>query len=217
MTRTTLNFVIDLISAVVGLGLILTGLIMYFALPPGSRQAGLWGVVRHDWAAVHSWLALSVVILMLVHLTLHWRWVCTFVHHALTRSPCAPSPHAGNLYGIAILIVATGLLTGFVFLSRSSVEQVRGQGRNAERGDEVLASDVGVQAGPGHGQGQQGGRQNITGSLTLAEAAALTSRSPLQLKQHLGLTPDTPDSMGLRQIADAQGWSMPELREKISR
>ena len=215
MTRTTLNFVIDLISAMVGLGLILTGLIMYFALPPGSRQAALWGVVRHDWGAVHSWLALSVVILMLVHLTLHWRWVCTFVHHAVTRSSCAPSPRAGNLYGIAILIVATGLLTGFVFLSRSSVEQVRGQGRGANHGDEVVASDVEVQAGPGRGQ-QGGGRQTITGSLTLAEAAALTGRNPLQLKQHLGLTPDTPDSMRLRQIADAQGWSMPELREKIS-
>ena len=61
MTRTTLNFVIDLISAVVGLGLILTGLIMYFALPPGSRQAALWGVGRHDWGAVHSWMALAVV------------------------------------------------------------------------------------------------------------------------------------------------------------
>ena len=77
----------------------------------------------------------------------------------------------------------------------------------------------GRRVGKGHGRGQQGGGgQTITGSLTLAEAAALTGRTAQRAQAApVASAGHVPDSTRLRQIADAQGWSMPELREKFSR
>ena len=44
MTRTTGNLVVDLVAAVGLLGMVATGYILYFPLPPGTnRSHTLWG------------------------------------------------------------------------------------------------------------------------------------------------------------------------------
>lgn len=58
-------------------GLAGTGLLLALRLPPGSRGGrGLsvlgWG--RHDWGDLHTWLAYAFLLMVLVHLALHWRW-----------------------------------------------------------------------------------------------------------------------------------------------
>jgi hypothetical protein len=89
MKRPTLNFIVDLISFCNLLGLAITGSIMKWILPPGSaghgygfrggRGAGeikyLWSMTRHEWGAIHFYLAVLFVSLMLVHIILHWTWI----------------------------------------------------------------------------------------------------------------------------------------------
>jgi len=89
MKRATLNFIVDLISFCNLLGLAFTGSIMKWILPPGSaghgygfrggRGAGeikyLWSMTRHEWGAIHFYLAFLFVTLMVVHIVLHWTWI----------------------------------------------------------------------------------------------------------------------------------------------
>ena len=89
MKRTTLNFIIDLVSFIDLLGLAFTGFIMKYILPPGTGGRGqllhggrgredikdLWSMTRHEWGGVHFYLALVFVILMVVHIILHWSWL----------------------------------------------------------------------------------------------------------------------------------------------
>jgi hypothetical protein len=89
MKRTTLNFVVDVVSFIALLGLIFTGSIIKFILPPGSSGLGreisggrgrseikeLWSMARHDWGDIHFYLAIAFVVLMAVHIILHWGWV----------------------------------------------------------------------------------------------------------------------------------------------
>lgn len=92
MTRTMRNFMIDLISFIDLLLLTVTGVILKWVLPPGSggghrgglrggRYAAeaktLLGLGRHDWGDVHFILALLFVLLVLIHLCLHWTWIKT--------------------------------------------------------------------------------------------------------------------------------------------
>ena len=61
MKRNTLNFVIDATSALVMVGMIATGLLLRFVLPPGSgsrRMLWIWG--RHDWGDLRFRLAVGV-------------------------------------------------------------------------------------------------------------------------------------------------------------
>lgn len=91
MSRSTINFILDLVSLVNLAGLVMTGLIMRYILPPGSGGMGraahggghgehikqLWSMTRHQWGDVHFWLSAVFVVLMLIHLVLHWNWVKT--------------------------------------------------------------------------------------------------------------------------------------------
>jgi len=88
MKRTTLNFIIDLVSFADLLGLAFTGFIMKYILPPGTGGRGqllhggrgehikeLWSMTRHEWGGVHFYLAVLFVGLMVVHIILHWSWI----------------------------------------------------------------------------------------------------------------------------------------------
>ena len=87
--RSSLNFIIDLVALLNLLGLAFTGFIMKYILPPGSGGLGrqlhdgrgrepikeLWSTTRHEWGGIHFYLALVFVILMVVHIILHWGWI----------------------------------------------------------------------------------------------------------------------------------------------
>lgn len=55
-----------------------TGLLLAFRLPPGSRGGrGLeaWGMGRHEWGDIHTWLSYIFIGLLILHVALHWRWL----------------------------------------------------------------------------------------------------------------------------------------------
>jgi len=89
MKRSSLNFIVDLVSFLNLIWLVATGLIMKFVLPPGSGGLGrelhegrgrepikdFWSMTRHEWGDLHFYLALGFAVLMTVHIILHWSWI----------------------------------------------------------------------------------------------------------------------------------------------
>ena len=54
-----------------------TGLLLAYRLPPGSRGGrGLsaLGWTRHEWGDLHYWISLAFLLLIVIHMALHWRW-----------------------------------------------------------------------------------------------------------------------------------------------
>ncbi|MGB6220846.1 DUF4405 domain-containing protein [Haloferula sp.] len=54
-----------------------TGLLLRWRLPPGSRGGrGLTalGWDRHEWGDLHSWVGYGFLLMLVVHLLMHWRW-----------------------------------------------------------------------------------------------------------------------------------------------
>ncbi|MBN1360226.1 MAG: DUF4405 domain-containing protein [Sedimentisphaerales bacterium] len=112
MRRTTLNFIVDATAFANLLCLAATGIILRFILPPGSggghgygyrggrgpaEVRALLGLGRHDWGDVHFVLAAVFVILIAVHLFLHWRWIVSCAATILLPSrnaPCGPEDEA---------------------------------------------------------------------------------------------------------------------------
>ncbi len=105
MRRTTLNFIVDALGFADLLFLATTGVIMRWVLPPGSggghargfrggrppaEANDLLGLGRHDWGNIHFVLALLFVLLILVHLVLHWTWIKTCGKSILLPSRWAP-------------------------------------------------------------------------------------------------------------------------------
>ncbi len=130
MKRNTVNFWIDVISLLPMLGLTWTGLLIHYVLPPGTggrhgdQALTVWGLGRHDYGTVHFYLALTLVALMVIHLWLHWSWVC-----ATVRRLAGKGSHASDregVYGIAALVVIGALILVGLLLARSQVKSGTG-------------------------------------------------------------------------------------------
>jgi hypothetical protein len=79
--RSWTNLFIDLLIAGTMLSVAVTGIVLRYALPPGSgRRHGrgglaFWGWSRHEWCDIHFWCATAVMGLLLLHVALHWNWL----------------------------------------------------------------------------------------------------------------------------------------------
>jgi len=120
MKRTALNLLIDALAAICFLGMIATGYVLRFPLPPGTNKSlSLWGLSRHQWGGVHFWISLGLLAVLLTHLALHWQWVVTVVGRQLRL---ATNPQGRHLRSGALSLLAVAAAMGlFAWVAEVSV------------------------------------------------------------------------------------------------
>jgi len=133
MNRTLINIIIDLIATLLFLGMIATGYLLRFPLPPGSNKSYvLWGLSRHQWGDIHFWISLGLLLVMLVHLALHWNWIVTVIGKRCglvkSKQPSLLRCGIGTIAGLAIICF------GFVWIVDRSVEEIERPGRGHRGG-----------------------------------------------------------------------------------
>jgi len=211
MKRTLLNLFVDGATALVVFGLIATGLVIRFTLPPGSGSVrALWGLGRHDWGDVHFWMAVATAALLVIHVALHWSWVCTTVRHLVVRrgSPSGqPSVWARNLYGAGFLVLLAAIFGGFIWLADSSVVPPR-----LARPADASGSSAPVEEEYGGGRS---GDSTIRGSMTLSEVAEATGIPVQAFKTQLGLPATVSGNERLGPLMQQYGFRMSHVRRVI--
>jgi hypothetical protein len=90
MRRVTVNFIINLVSFIVLLGLSTTGIIIAMPHEHGPNEAKVLGMRRGEFGDVHLWLGIAFVVLTLVHLVLHWEWVKCYMKSIFTGTVTEP-------------------------------------------------------------------------------------------------------------------------------
>jgi len=126
MKRNTLNFCVDLASFLVLFALLVTGLLIHYVLPPcgncsgggsgESKELTLWGYGRHDFGKVHFYLALGTASLVLLHICLHWSWVCATCCNLLGLTSI--SPERQQRYGILLLLILMAATIALLYLAK---------------------------------------------------------------------------------------------------
>lgn len=106
-----------------------TGILLEYLLPLGSGGLGqstegrgasrpvtvLWGLSRHEWGAIHFWIALALLAILALHLFLHWRWIYGVVRGRQTNA-------SGTRLVIgAVALLALIALAGAPLLGRKSL------------------------------------------------------------------------------------------------
>lgn len=109
MSRTVLNFFLDLLLLVILLSLVWSSLVVQFVFPPGTVASGwrLWGLSYDDWSDVQFGLLCAVLLAVLLHVMLHWSWVCNVIavrFLKLKGKDARPDDGVQTLYGVATLI-----------------------------------------------------------------------------------------------------------------
>ena len=92
MNRTFTNLIVDVSAAVLLIGMLATGWILKFPLPPGTNKTlVLWGLSRHQWGEVHTWISIGLLAVLAIHVILHWQWISSVIAKRLKVKCDTPS------------------------------------------------------------------------------------------------------------------------------
>ena len=95
MRRKTQHYILFVILFLLGLFQAVSGFILWFGLARGGGQGRGWGggtattfwsLTRHTWTDIHSWVAVALLVIIITHLILHWKWI-VYVTKSLFKGP----------------------------------------------------------------------------------------------------------------------------------
>lgn len=212
MHRGKVNYIVDLLTLAVILAMTATGLILRFALPPGSRGRVLWDWTRHDWGDLHFWLAAGLFAIIVLHIALHWAWVCGLTQRLLSSNPSSRPTSAvkRNLVGLAFLGGIAVVLAGLTWWASQMVSDgplTRG-GQNGQRDSVARAVEDHKPAA-----GQRTHDLQIRGSMTLGQLAE-SAKIPVELlRDRLGLPSSVAADTRLGHLRHEYGVRMSDVRQ----
>lgn len=115
LSRNAINFIVDAILLVSLMSVLFFSLVLTFVLPMGAKAAGysIWGVDRDGWVNLLNANIYIFSVLVLLHLILHWSWVCMFVSSRLGKAlgrRFVIDDAAKTVWGVAGLVAVLGVI-----------------------------------------------------------------------------------------------------------
>lgn len=116
MQRTLINFWLDATLLVLFLSVLWAAFVARFVFPPPTTAQGwtLWGWTYDDWSQAQFVLTCLLAAAVLVHVMLHWTWVCGVITSRMLRKKegkrQAWSDGTRTLYGVGLLVVLLNVL-----------------------------------------------------------------------------------------------------------
>jgi hypothetical protein len=113
MSRSVFNLLLDTTLLVAFSLLVWSAAVVRFVFPPGPDARGwlLWGLDYDQWATIQFGLIAVLALGILLHVMLHWSWVCGILAAKLSRNKKAKiDDGTQTIYGVSLLIVLLNLL-----------------------------------------------------------------------------------------------------------
>lgn len=116
VSRTLVNFWLDAFLMLVFALHAITAVIVQFVFPPGVAAKGwsLWSMNYGQWCSVQFFFLSLLGFGIVVHVMLHWSWVCGVIARKIFHQRELPDDGIRTVYGVGLLIVL--LLTGATFV-----------------------------------------------------------------------------------------------------
>jgi cytochrome b561 len=78
------HYILFIILLLLGLIQAISGFLLWLVIPGGHRGFGiapsgqltgdfLWS--RYTWIEIHDWTALALLVVVIIHIILHWKWI----------------------------------------------------------------------------------------------------------------------------------------------
>jgi ABC-type dipeptide/oligopeptide/nickel transport system permease subunit len=79
--KATGNYILALVMVLLALFQAVSGFVLWLVLPRGDGYMGgrgeqstfLW--TRDSWITIHDWTAVALVVIVVIHIILHWGWI----------------------------------------------------------------------------------------------------------------------------------------------
>ena len=132
MTKAKFNLIIDALLLLCLAALAGIGLLIKYVLVPGFQRWEIYGqnvelffrgLDRHEWGTIHYSIGLAFLILLVLHVVLHWGIIVRIWRNLVPNRPA-------RWIAAAVLVGLTIFLLAFSFFVRPTVRQLgRGKGR----------------------------------------------------------------------------------------
>lgn len=127
-TWNDINLVLDAVLLVVFMALCFAAVVVRFVFPPGPGAKGwtLWGFDYDAWGGIQFGLVATLALGILVHVMLHWSWVCNMVAGRFVKTRQGRVDDGlQTIYGVGLLIVLLAAVGGAL---AAAVLTIRGPG-----------------------------------------------------------------------------------------
>ena len=125
MSRTILNFILDVALVLLLVILVLSALVVRFVFPIATVADGysLWGWDYNAWANLQFAMLAVLFVAVLVHVMLHWSWVCGVIATRLLRRKRAGKGDDGTetILGVVTLMGVFLLLGVLLTIAKLSL------------------------------------------------------------------------------------------------
>lgn len=107
-----INFLLDALLLVLFVALCAAAVIVRFVFPPGPAAKGwtLWGFDYDAWGGIQFGLLAVLAGGILVHVMLHWSWVCNLLASRLGGRKARVDEGVQTIYGVGLLIVLLNVI-----------------------------------------------------------------------------------------------------------
>jgi hypothetical protein len=123
-----INFWVDagLLVLLVLLGWESVMLQIVFPAPTLAAGWTLWTLTFDQWRDIQFATLCSLALAILVHLMLHWNWICSVIATQIVQTRSRPDEGMQTIYGVATLlavlhIIVAGVILALVFVRRPPV------------------------------------------------------------------------------------------------
>lgn len=224
MTKLKKNFIVDLLSYICFVLLLGTGLILKYILPHGSgrlvgrgtgRVSGeklittLWGMTGEQWGQIHFWLAAAILVLLVFHLVLHWRWIsCVLGRKEKPTDVSGGRAFLGlaGMFGVLALVLLP-FLTPTEHAARSQLSQPPEISQSADTSIVLKPDRDKFEANSG------GHDMSIHGSMTLMDLQNETGIPYKHILEELGLPDNISANEKLGQLRKVYKFSIDDVRK----
>jgi hypothetical protein len=106
ISKTLINFWLDAVLMLAFVVLSIVSVITQFVFPPGVNAKGwmLWGMNLNQWNGLQFATLAVLGFGIVVHVMLHWTWVCSVVAKKLIKGKKIPDGGLQTVYGVGLLI-----------------------------------------------------------------------------------------------------------------
>lgn len=127
-TRTMTNFVLDAVLMLLFISLVGVTAIVRFVFPPAALSAGwsLWGWPLDQWLSVQFFLIATFMLAVLLHVMLHWNWICGVVanRYSKWKGRIVRIDDANKtVWGVAFLIMVVNILGIFLAIAALAIQR----------------------------------------------------------------------------------------------
>jgi hypothetical protein len=85
MRKATMHYILDAVEGIVLLLMVVSGFILWFALPEGSAADKTVILDRRSWVQTHQWLAVGLLVFFSTHIITHWTWISYMTRNYFRR------------------------------------------------------------------------------------------------------------------------------------